>query len=196
MALGLFLPFILQMITSGILRVLSVFVIPKSTTYQTICMYMTSRRFPFYHCKPTWRTISIYSRTLVKDHLGQETTLLSRPLFTSPVQFFLYNLIKCHLGIKTSGQFAISGLRSSGGLAVVSPTNCLGIQTTLLLRPLLLTPKGGLYIKVRLYIRSVFLSLGKRMEKHGKRPARNFRVLEVNISPTLQGFVLLWFLNP
>ncbi len=33
-----------------------------------------------------------YSRTLVKDHLGQETTLLLRPLLTSPVQFFLYNL--------------------------------------------------------------------------------------------------------
>ncbi len=26
-----------------------------------------------------------YSRTLVKDHLGYETTLLLRPLFTSPV---------------------------------------------------------------------------------------------------------------
>ncbi len=48
-----------------------------------------------------------YSRTLVKDHRGQETTLLLRPLFTSPVQFLLYNLIKCHLGIKTSGWFAI-----------------------------------------------------------------------------------------
>ena len=61
-----------------------------------------------------------YSRTWVKDHLGQETTLLLRPLFTSPVQFFLYNLIK---------------------------SNCLGIKTTFLFT----TPKGGLYIKVRLY---------------------------------------------
>ena len=45
----------------------------------------------------------------------------------------------------------ISVLRSSGGLDVVSPTNHLVIKTTLVLRPLLLTPKGGLYIKVRLY---------------------------------------------
>ncbi len=42
-------------------------------------------------------------------------------------------------------------LRSSGGLDVVSPSNHLGIKTTLLLRPLLLTPKAGLYVKVRLY---------------------------------------------
>ena len=51
-----------------------------------------------------------YSRTLAKDHLDQETILQLRPLFTSPVQFFLYEpiqlgIVLLHLDIKTT--FAI-----------------------------------------------------------------------------------------
>ena len=42
---------------------------------------------------------------------------------------------------------------------MVSPSNRLGIKTTLPLRPLLLTPKDGLCIKVRLYEENVMINM-------------------------------------
>ncbi len=60
---------------------------------------------------------------------------------------------------------------------MVSPSSCLGIKTTLLLRPLSLTPKGGLYIKIRLYIPTwsiaeARLVINIQSRAFGERPSR------------------------
>ena len=62
-----------------------------------------------------------YSQTFIKYHLGWETTLPLRPLFTSSIKVSLYYSIKCHLDIKTTE-----------GSALVSQSRHPGIKTTLL----------------------------------------------------------------